>query len=72
METFLKDFGILGTGLLVWSGLITLTWKADEAIDNDPRRRIADTLRGIEVREDVEGWPETFAHMFDRVFGENT
>lgn len=70
METFLKDFGIFGTGLLVWSGLITLTWKTDEAIASDPRRRLANRLGGIEVREDIDGWPEFFARMFDRVFGE--
>ena len=75
MEAILKELGILvkdlsifGTGLLVWSGIIALSWKADEAIAIGPRLALGRKIRGIEVREDIEGWPDIFARIFDRVF----
>lgn len=70
IEVFLKELGILGTGLLVLGGITKLTWKADEALADEPRLALGKILRGIEIRQDVEGWPDIFARMFDRVFGQ--
>ena len=55
-EGFLKEIGILGTGLPVLGGITKLAWKADEALADEPREDLGKLLRGIEIPEDIGGW----------------
>ncbi len=61
-------------GLLTAGGVLAgITWKFFEKVESilsdQTKLEIAGWLRGVDVEKKVEPWPETFAKVFDRVFG---
>ncbi len=61
-------------GQLVAGGVLAgIVWKFFERVEavlnEDTKLEIAVWLLGVKTAEKVQGWPDTFARVFDRVFG---
>src|SRR5216684_3595570 len=61
-------------GQLVAGGVLAgIVWKFFERVEavlnEDTKLEIAVWLLGVKTAEKVQGWPDTFAKVFDRVFG---
>lgn len=65
---FLRELGILGTGLTIAAGFIGLFWKADGALSRSAKESLTKLLLGVRVPT-AFSWPQIFASMFDRIFG---
>jgi hypothetical protein len=59
--------------LAAGGALAGIVWKFFERVEavltDDTKLAIAVWLLGVRVGQKVEPWPETFANVFDRVFG---
>src|SRR5229473_3248256 len=54
----------------VLAGIVLKFFERVEAVLNeDTKLEIAVWLLGVKTAEKVQGWPDTFAKVFDRVFG---
>src|SRR6266481_4303209 len=60
--------------LVAGAALAGIVWKSFERIDgvlsDQTKFEIAVWLVGVKVGQKAESWPDTFAKVFDRVFGE--
>jgi hypothetical protein len=61
-------------GQLVAGGVLAgIVWKFFERVDavltDQTRLEIAVWLLGVQISRNMERWPDTFANVFDRVFG---
>jgi hypothetical protein len=69
------DWTALGKALAVGGALFYGVQKFFEVVgdklNDDTKLEIAVWLLGVKVGQKVEPWPETFAKVFDRVFGTN-
>ena len=59
----------LACGLGLFYGVIKLFDLVGDRLNNDTRLQIAVWLLGAKIGESVQNWPETFAKVFDIVFG---
>src|ERR1017187_8123109 len=68
-QFILKPTGPLAAGVVLF-GVVWGFFKGVESVLNDDTKlEIAVWLVGVKVGQKVEPWPETFAKVFDRVFG---
>jgi hypothetical protein len=59
----------LGIGLGLFYGMVKFFDTVGDRLNDDTRLEIAVWLRGVKTSEMVQGWPDTFAKVFDRLFG---
>ncbi len=62
--------GFGGTGFAVTLAVLALFWKADEAFSDEFREALSKKLQGMKVETESVNWPQSFARVFDHVFGE--
>src|SRR5713101_5946387 len=59
--------------VLAGSALAGIVWKfferVEAALNEDTKLEIAVWLLGLKTAERIQNWPDTFAKVFDRVFG---
>lgn len=64
---------VFGGHLAAGGVLAGIVWKCFERTENvlneDTKKDIGDWLLGVKTAEKVQSWPDTFASVFDRVFG---
>lgn len=61
--------GFGGTGFATTLAVLGLFWKADDAFSDEFRELVAKRLQRMTIDTYEGDWPESFANMFDRLFG---
>ncbi len=69
METIPFPLVYIASWLSITAGVYGLFSKAGDLLKKESREKLAQSLKGLDLPEKAN-WPEMFADLFDRVFGE--
>src|SRR5258708_4253199 len=59
----------LAVGGGLFYGILKFFYAVEEVLTADTKKNIADWLRRLDTSRTSPNWPQTFTHVFDRIFG---